>query len=122
MNWIDAAIFVSLVWFTYSAFHAGLIREVVTIIGAVFAVALAGLFYLELAEDVKVAVGPAMESAHEWAVHVGEEWKEPYEGKIFHAYGCMLAVCDPTWPSCLGLRFKGLCCCVQGECTMCIMT
>ncbi len=56
MNWIDAAIFVILIWFTYSAFHAGLIREVVTIIGAVFAVALAGLFYMELAEDVKVAV------------------------------------------------------------------
>ena len=56
MNWIDAAIFVSLAWFTYAAFHAGLIREVVTIIGAIFAVALAGLFYIELAEDVKVAV------------------------------------------------------------------
>ena len=56
MNWIDGAIFLIFLWFTYSAFHAGLIREVVTIIGAVFAVALAGLFYMELAEDVKVAV------------------------------------------------------------------
>lgn len=42
--------------FTFAAFHAGLIREIVTIIGAVFAVALAGLFYMELAEDVGVAV------------------------------------------------------------------
>lgn len=56
MNWVDIAIIACFVWFTYAAFHAGLIREVITIIGAVFAVALAGLFYTELAEDVKVAV------------------------------------------------------------------
>ena len=43
-------------WFTYAAFHAGMIREVVTIFGAIFAVALAGLFYQELAEDVRVAI------------------------------------------------------------------
>jgi membrane protein required for colicin V production len=42
--------------FAFAAFHAGLIREVITIIGAVFAVALAGLFYTELAEDVGVAI------------------------------------------------------------------
>jgi len=56
LNWIDVAILATLVWFTYAAFHAGMIREVVTIFGAVFAVALAGLFYQELAEDVKVAI------------------------------------------------------------------
>ena len=56
LNWIDVAILAIFAWFTYSAFHAGLIREVVTIIGAVFAVALAGLFYLEFAEDVGVAI------------------------------------------------------------------
>jgi membrane protein required for colicin V production len=56
LNWIDFIILGSLAWFAFAAFHAGLIREVVTIIGAVFAVALAGLFYTELAEDVKVAV------------------------------------------------------------------
>lgn len=56
MNWIDIVILASLAWFCYSAFHAGLIREVVTIMGAVFAVVLAGLFYENLAEDVKVAV------------------------------------------------------------------
>lgn len=46
----------TLAWFTYSAFHAGMIREIVTLIGAIFAVALAGLFYQDLAQDVKVAV------------------------------------------------------------------
>lgn len=56
MNWIDILIIAIFVWFTYAAFHAGAIREVVTILGAVFAVALAGLFYKELAEDVGVAV------------------------------------------------------------------
>ena len=56
MNWIDFIILASLAWFTYSAFHAGMIREVVTIAGAIFAVALAGLLYMELAEDVGVAV------------------------------------------------------------------
>jgi membrane protein required for colicin V production len=56
LNWVDIVILASLAWFTFAAFHAGLIREVITIISAVFAVALAGLFYLELAEDIKVAV------------------------------------------------------------------
>jgi membrane protein required for colicin V production len=56
LNWIDIAILASLAWFCYSAFHAGMIREVITILGAVFAVVLAGLFYENLAEDVKVAV------------------------------------------------------------------
>ncbi len=56
MNWVDIAIIATLAWFTYAAFHAGAIREVVTITGAIFAVALAGLFYGDLAEDVKVGV------------------------------------------------------------------
>jgi uncharacterized membrane protein required for colicin V production len=56
LNWIDVVILASLAWFAYTAFHAGLIRELVTIIGAVLAVALAGFFYLELAEDIQVAV------------------------------------------------------------------
>ena len=56
MNWVDVLIFITLAWFTYSAFSSGLIREVVTIAGAILGVALAGLFYLELAEDVGVAV------------------------------------------------------------------
>jgi membrane protein required for colicin V production len=56
LNWVDAVILATLVWFIYAAFTAGLIREVITIIGAVFAVALAGLFYTELAKDVEVAI------------------------------------------------------------------
>lgn len=56
MNWVDFAIIAALAWFTFAAFNAGMIREIVTIIGAIFAVALAGLFYRDLASDVKVAV------------------------------------------------------------------
>jgi membrane protein required for colicin V production len=56
LNWVDAAILAAMFGFAFAAFHAGLIREVITIIGAVFAVALAGLFYTELAEDVGVAI------------------------------------------------------------------
>jgi membrane protein required for colicin V production len=56
LNWVDAVILATLAWFTYAAFNAGLIREVITIIGAVFAVALAGLFYTDLAKDVDVAI------------------------------------------------------------------
>jgi membrane protein required for colicin V production len=56
LNWVDAVILATLAWFTYAAFNAGLIREVVTILGAVFAVLLAGLFYTDLAKDIDVAV------------------------------------------------------------------
>jgi uncharacterized membrane protein required for colicin V production len=52
MNWLDAAIVVVVLWFTFSAFQAGFIREVVTIVAAVVGVVLAGLFYKSLAEDV----------------------------------------------------------------------
>jgi uncharacterized membrane protein required for colicin V production len=56
LNWVDAVIVGTILWFTYAAFHAGMIREVVTILGAIFAVALAGLLYTDLAEDVGVAI------------------------------------------------------------------
>jgi membrane protein required for colicin V production len=56
LNWVDAVILATVAWFTWAAFNAGLIREVITIVGAVLAVALAGLFYLDLARDIDVAV------------------------------------------------------------------
>ena len=56
MNWVDVLILATLGWFVFAGFHAGLIREAVTIIGAVFAVALAGTFYKELATDIEVAI------------------------------------------------------------------
>ena len=52
MNWIDGAIVVLILWFTFSAFQAGFIRETVTIVAAILGVILAGLFYQDLADDV----------------------------------------------------------------------
>ena len=56
MNWIDLVIVVTVAWFTFSAFSAGIIREFVTIVGVAFGVVLAGLFYQDLAADIKLAV------------------------------------------------------------------
>ena len=56
MNWVDVAIVVVVAWFTFSAFSAGVIREVVTIVGVALGVVLAGLFYKDLADDVRLAI------------------------------------------------------------------
>ena len=52
MNWLDALIIVAVVWFTFSAFQAGFIRETVTVVAAILGVVLAGLFYRDLADEV----------------------------------------------------------------------
>ena len=52
MSWLDVVILGLLAWFIFSAFTAGLIREVVTIFSAVLGVVLAGLFYDRLADDI----------------------------------------------------------------------
>src|SRR5690242_15877889 len=56
LNWVDFAILGVMAWFTFTAFRAGLIREVVTIGGAVLGVILAGHFYMRLSEDFQVAI------------------------------------------------------------------
>lgn len=56
MNWLDAAIIALIIWFTVAAFSAGFIRETVTLLSAVLGVLLGGLFYRDLAEDVRLAV------------------------------------------------------------------
>ena len=52
MNWLDAAIVVVILWFTFAAFQAGFIRESVTIVFTVLGIVLAGIFYQDLADDV----------------------------------------------------------------------
>ena len=59
MNWLDAVIIIAVVWFTFSAFQAGLIRETVTVVAAVIGVVLAGLFYKDLSNE---AVGPFIDN------------------------------------------------------------
>jgi membrane protein required for colicin V production len=52
VNWLDAAILAIIIWFIFAAFHAGFIREVVTIVTVILGVVLAGLFYEQLADDL----------------------------------------------------------------------
>jgi uncharacterized membrane protein required for colicin V production len=52
MNWLDAAILALVAWFTFAAFQAGFIRESVTLVAALLGVVLAGVFYVDLADDV----------------------------------------------------------------------
>jgi len=52
MNWLDAVILIALIGFTLSAFRAGLIREVVTLVAVVVGVLIAGHYYDDLADDV----------------------------------------------------------------------
>lgn len=52
MSWFDVVIVLAVVWFTFSAFQAGFIREIVTVVAAILGVILAGLFYKDLADDV----------------------------------------------------------------------
>jgi len=52
MNWLDVAIVIVIAWFTFAAFGAGIIREVVTVIAFLVAVLAAGFYYDDLAENV----------------------------------------------------------------------
>jgi membrane protein required for colicin V production len=56
MNWLDFVVIIIVAWFTFAAFSAGVIREVVTIVGVALGVVLAGLFYEELADDVELVI------------------------------------------------------------------
>jgi membrane protein required for colicin V production len=52
MHALDLVIVAIVAWFTFSAFAAGLIRELVTVIAVIAGVVLAGQFYEELAADI----------------------------------------------------------------------
>jgi membrane protein required for colicin V production len=52
MNWLDIVIVLVIAFFAVSAFQAGLIREVVTLVSVAVGVVVAGLFYDDLAHDV----------------------------------------------------------------------
>lgn len=56
MNWLDIVIILALIWFTVTAFTAGLIRELVTLAATFLAIAVAGLYYDNLAQDVLVFI------------------------------------------------------------------
>ena len=56
MNWLDIAIVLIVAFFAVTAFSAGLIRELVTLVSAVVGVVVAGLFHDDLARDVLVFI------------------------------------------------------------------
>jgi membrane protein required for colicin V production len=56
MNWLDIAIVLIVAFFATTAFSAGLIRELVTLVSVVVGVVVAGLFYDDLARDVLVFI------------------------------------------------------------------
>lgn len=56
MNWLDLLIVGILAWTTFRAFSAGLIREVVTLLGLVAGIALAGAFYDNLSANLEFII------------------------------------------------------------------
>lgn len=54
VNWLDLAIIVTILWFTFSGLTTGLLREGVTMLAAFVGVVLAGRFYQRLAEDIRI--------------------------------------------------------------------
>lgn len=56
MNWLDFVIIAAVAWLTFSAFWAGIIREIVTIVGIALGIVLAGFFYEDLADDVRMLI------------------------------------------------------------------
>lgn len=56
MNWLDIAIVLIVAFFVATAFSAGLIRELVTLVSIVLGIVLAGMFHDDLARDVLVFI------------------------------------------------------------------
>jgi len=54
MNWLDFLIILAIVGFVITAYTAGLIREIVTLVAAIAGIVIAGFLYDDLAEDVLV--------------------------------------------------------------------
>jgi membrane protein required for colicin V production len=59
VNWLDIAIAVIFIWFTFAAFHAGFIRETVTVVACVLGAIAAGILYDDLADEVFVFIDNA---------------------------------------------------------------
>ncbi len=56
MNWLDLVIIAVVAFFALTAFSAGLIRELVTLVSAILGIVIAGLLHDELARDVLVFI------------------------------------------------------------------
>ena len=56
MNWLDLLIVGIMAWTTFRAFSAGLIREVVSLLGLVAGIALSGAFYDDLSANLEFVI------------------------------------------------------------------
>ncbi len=56
MNWLDIVVIAVVLGFTYSAYSAGLIREIITLVAVVIGIVVAGQLYRNLATDVLVFI------------------------------------------------------------------
>jgi len=56
VNWLDAAILISFLWFGFTGLTAGLVRSGLTMLAFLIGVVLAGLFYQRLASDLHVII------------------------------------------------------------------
>ena len=54
VNWLDFVIVVTIIWFGVAGMTTGLVREIVTWGAALLGVALAGRYYLKLADDIRI--------------------------------------------------------------------
>jgi membrane protein required for colicin V production len=54
MNWLDLVIIGILAWFALAGLSAGILRESVTLLGAILGVIVAGLLYRQLADDFSI--------------------------------------------------------------------
>ncbi len=54
MNWLDIVIIATLAWFALAGLSAGILRESVTLAGALAGVVLAGALYRRLADDLTI--------------------------------------------------------------------
>jgi membrane protein required for colicin V production len=59
LNWLDCLIIATVVSFVITAYTAGLIREIITLVALIVGVVIAGLLYDDLARDVLADTGDA---------------------------------------------------------------
>jgi len=68
MNWLDIIILIGLVLAAFSGFRTGLIKAVLTFVGLVVGVILAGNFYLPLSERLGFISNPAIAKVVAFAI------------------------------------------------------
>lgn len=92
MNWLDLLIVAILAWTTFRAFSAGLIREIVSLLGLVAGVALAGAFYGNLSRNLEFVIADptTRQLAAFGAIFIGTVIAGYVIGAVLHTAAAML--------------------------------